>query len=65
MQLVAMLDLAMAEYTTEQYGDHEKYHMGRGGGFWNYGNLYPISTRATSEDSADLNIGFRVVMYLK
>lgn len=53
------------EYTTEQYGDHEKYHMGRGGGFWNYGSLYPISTRATSEDSADLNIGFRVVMYLK
>lgn len=53
------------EYTTEEYGEHEKYHMGRGGGYWNYGNLYPISTRATSEDSSDLNIGFRVVMYLK
>lgn len=53
------------EYTTEEYGRHEKYHIGRGGGYWNYGNLYPISTRATSEDSSDLNIGFRVVMYLK
>lgn len=53
------------EYTTEEYGEHEKCHMGRGGGYWNYGNLYPISTRATSEDSSDLNIGFRVVMYLK
>ncbi len=53
------------EYTTEEYGDHEKYHIGRGGGYWNYGNLYPISTRATSEDSSDFNIGFRVVMYLK
>lgn len=53
------------EYTTEEYGDHEKYHMGRGGGYWNSGNVYPISTRATSEDVADLNIGFRVVMYLK
>lgn len=53
------------EYTTEEYGDHEKYHMGRGGGYWNSGNSYPISTRATSEDVADLNIGFRVVMYLK
>lgn len=53
------------EYTTEEYGEHEKYHMGRGGGYWNYGNLYPISTRATSEDNSDLNIGFRVVMYLK
>lgn len=53
------------EYTTEEYGSHEKYHIGRGGGYWNYGNLYPISTRGTSEDSSDLNIGFRVVMYLK
>lgn len=53
------------EYTTEEYGEHEKYHIGRGGGYWNYGNLYPISTRGTSEDASDLNIGFRVVMYLK
>lgn len=53
------------EYTTEEYGEHEKYHIGRGGGYWNYGNLYPISTRGTSEDSSDLSIGFRVVMYLK
>lgn len=53
------------EYTTEEYGNHEKYHMGRGGGYWNYGNLYPISTRGTSEDAADINIGFRIVMYLK
>lgn len=53
------------EYTTEEYGDHEKYHIGRGGGYWNYGDLYPISTRGTSEDGSDLNIGFRVVMYLK
>lgn len=53
------------EYTTEEYGDHEKYHIGRGGGYWNYGSLYPISTRGTSEDVADLNIGFRVVLYLK
>ncbi len=53
------------EYTTEEYGDHEKYHIGRGGGYWNSGDTYPISTRGTSEDVADLNIGFRVVMYLK
>lgn len=53
------------EYTTEEYGEHEKYHIGRGGGYWNYGNLYPISTRGTSEDNSDLSIGFRVVMYLK
>lgn len=53
------------EFTTEEYGEHEKYHIGRGGGYWNYGNVYPISTRGTSEDVADLNIGFRVVMYLK
>lgn len=53
------------EYTTEQYGDHERYHIGRGGGYWNYGNYYPISTRGTSEDGSDLYIGFRVVLYLK
>lgn len=53
------------EYTTEEYGQHEKYHIGRGGGYWNEGNLYPISTRGTSDDNADINIGFRVVMYLK
>lgn len=53
------------EYTTEEYGQHEKYHIGRGGGYWNDGNLYPISTRGESEDGSDFNIGFRVVMYLK
>ncbi len=53
------------EYTTEEYGEHEKLHIGRGGGYWNYGNLYPISTRGPSEDASDMNIGFRVVIYLK
>lgn len=53
------------EYTTEEYGEHEKYHMGRGGGYWNEGNVYPISSRGQSEDNANLAIGFRVVMYLK
>lgn len=53
------------EYTTEEYGTHEKYHIGRGGGYWNYGDLYPISTRGTSDDSSNLSIGFRVVLYLK
>ncbi len=53
------------EYTTEECGEHEKYHMGRGGGFWNEGHVYPISSRGQSEDNANLAIGFRVVMYLK
>lgn len=53
------------EYTTEEYGDHEKYHIGRGGGYWNSGDIYPISTRGTSDDSSNLSIGFRVVLYLK
>lgn len=53
------------EYTTEEYGDHEKYHIGRGGGYWNEGHVYPISCRGQSEDNANLAIGFRVVMYLK
>ena len=53
------------EYTTEEYGEHEKYHMGRGGGYWNEGHVYPISSRGQSEDNANLAIGFRVVMYLK
>ena len=43
----------------------KKYHMGRGGGFWNEGHVYPISSRGQSEDNANLAIGFRVVMYLK
>lgn len=53
------------EYTTEEYGEHEKFHMGRGGGYWNEGHVYPISSRGQSEDNANLAIGFRVVMYLK
>lgn len=53
------------EYTTEEFGEHEKYHMGRGGGYWNEGNVYPISSRGQSDDGANLAIGFRVVMYLK
>lgn len=53
------------EYTTEEYGEHEKFHMGRGGGYWNEGHVYPISSRGQSDDNANLAIGFRVVMYLK
>ncbi len=53
------------EYTTEEFGEHERYHMGRGGGYWNEGDMYPISSRGQSDDSANLAIGFRVVMYLK
>ena len=41
-------------------------HIGRGGGYNTGGDTYPISSRATSEeDSPNLAISFRVVMYLK
>jgi len=54
------------EYTTEEVGEYEKVHTGRGGGYWNQGNQYPISARLPSDnDEATLYVGFRVVMYLK
>ena len=53
------------EYTTEEIGDHEIKHIGRGGGYWNEGDKYPISCRALTEDGSNLDIGFRVVIYLK
>ncbi len=53
------------ELTTEQHGEHQISHIGRGGGYWNYGDIYPISTRAPHDDSSNLSIGFRVVLYLK
>ena len=53
------------EYTTEEIGDHEIKHIGRGGGYWNEGDKYPISCRASTEDGSNLDIGFRVVLYLK
>lgn len=53
------------EYTTEESGEHEKYHVGRGGGHWNDGDKYPISSRAETSDGSNLDIGFRVVLYLK
>lgn len=53
------------EYTTEESGEHEKYHVGRGGGHWNDGDKYPISSRAETSDGSNLDVGFRVVLYLK
>ena len=53
------------EYTTEEIGDHEVKHIGRGGGYWNEGEKYPISCRASTEDGSNVDIGFRVVLYLK
>lgn len=53
------------EYTTEEIGDHEKHHIGRGGAHWNNGDEYPISSRAQASDESNLDVGFRVVLYLK
>lgn len=53
------------EYTTEECGEHDKKHIGRGGDYLNDGDKYPISTRATSSDESNLDVGFRVVLYLK
>lgn len=53
------------EYTTEEYGEHDKKHIGRGGDYLNDGDKYPISSRAASSDESNLDVGFRVVLYLK
>ena len=53
------------EYTTEESGDHDRYHVGRGGGYSNEGDRYPISARAITGDTPNLTVAFRVVMYLK
>lgn len=53
------------EYTTEEYGEHDKKHIGRGGDYLNDGDKYPISSRAVSSDESNLDVGFRVVLYLK
>ena len=53
------------EYTTEECGEHDKKHIGRGGDYLNDGDKYPISTRGTSSDESNLDVGFRVVLYLK
>ena len=49
------------EYTTEESGNHDRYHVGRGGGYLNEGDKYPISARAISEDTPNLAVSFRVV----
>ena len=47
-------------------GDLEVIHIGRGGGYWNNGDEYPISSRTlTDNDGANIAVGFRVVLYLK
>ena len=47
-------------------GNYETIHFGRGGGFWNNGDEYPISSRYPSDgDGANIAVGFRVVLYLK
>ena len=53
------------EYTTEEIGEHDKKHVGRGGAHWNDGDKYPISSRAQASDDSNLDVGFRVVLYLK
>ena len=53
------------EYTTEESGEHDTYHVGRGGAYANEGDWYPISSRAVSGDTPNLAVAFRVVMYLK
>ena len=40
--------------------------MVRGGGSWNNGDEFPISSRMLSDsDGANLGVGYRVVLYLK
>ena len=55
------------EYTTEETGKQDEIkHIGRGGGYNTSGDTYPVSSRATSEeDSPNIAISFRVVLYLK
>ena len=64
----------MWEWTTET-GKHDSkdtdatnYAVLRGGGFYDNGSYYPVSGRngdVTVSDSYDLNIGFRVVLYIQ
>ena len=59
------------ELTTEKIrvvvdGNFETAHIARGGGNWNNGNELPISSRYPSDlDAGNIEVGFRVVLYLK
>ena len=59
-------ELSTEYYKTVVDGSYESLHIARGGGYWNRGDEYPISSRILSDyNDGNINVGFRVVLYLK